>query len=199
VIAPVVALVRREPAVSLFLAVSTAVSIVVGLVRGQAFLWIYLPLLVACVVIVGYIDQTRGPIPGFLLWLLAVWAVMHLAGGLAANPTGNTRILYGMWIIDGALRYDQVVHGFGIATATAVFVTAARTTGSPLLWGFFWGQMIGIGNEAVENVFSRFVANSNVGDAVNTAWDLGWHLIGGTIAILVIARRGIPTVQEVAR
>lgn len=195
--APAWRLLRREPAVALFLAVATMILSVVGLVRGQVFLWVYLPALVACVAIVVFIDHTRGPIPGFLLWLLSVWAVMHLAGGLAPNPSGDTEILYGMWIVDGILRYDQVVHGFGIGTATAVFVTAARTTGNPLMWGFAWGQFVGIVNETAENVFAHFVENSNVGDIVNTAWDLGWHVIGGTIAVIVIASRGLPQVEEV--
>lgn len=196
--APAWTLFRREPAVSIFLGFATAVLSVVGLVRGQVFLWVYLPALIACIGIVVFIDHTRGPIPGFLLWMLAIWAVMHLAGGLAPNPTGDTEILYGMWIVDGFLRYDQIVHGFGIASATAVFATAARTTDNPLLWGFVWGQSAGLVNETAENVFAHFVENSNVGDAVNTAWDLGWHLIGGTIAVIVIARRGLPRVAEVA-
>jgi hypothetical protein len=103
-----------------------------------------------------------------------------------------------MWFIDGVLRYDQVVHGFGIAAATAVLVTAARDTERPLFWGFLWAQVIGLVNESVENLFALFVESSNVGDAVNTAWDLAWHVIGGTIAVTVIAYRGIPTVEEVA-
>jgi hypothetical protein len=194
--APAWALFRREPAIALFLASGTLVFSVVGVVRSQVFLWIYLPALVASVAIVVWIDHSRGPIPGFLLWLLAIWAVMHLAGGLAANPTGETSILYGMWIVDGILRYDQLVHGFGIAAATAVLVTAARTTDRPLLWGFFWAQVIGVVNETAENVFAHFVEESNVGDAVNTAWDLGWHVIGGLVAVAIIAYRGIPAVEE---
>lgn len=197
-IAPLVALLRREAAVAVFLAAGTAVFTIVGLIRNQAFLWVYLPALAASVGIVVWLDHTRGPIPGFLLWLLAAWAVAHLAGGLAPNPSGDTEILYGMWVVDGILRYDQVVHGFGIGAATAVFVVAARQTAGPLWWGFLWGQLTGAVNETAENVFAHFVENSNVGDAVNTAWDLGWHLIGGTAAILVIAFRGIPGRREVA-
>jgi len=194
--ASAVALFRREPVVALFLGVGTVVLSIVGLVRGQTFLWVYLPALLASVGIVVWIDRTRGPIPAFLLWLLAVWAIMHLAGGLAPNPSGDTEILYGMWLFDGVLRYDQVVHGFGIASATAVLVTAARTTTRPLLWGFLWAQLIGVVNETVENLFALFVEGSNVGDAVNTAWDLGWHLIGGSVALVIISVRGIPMATE---
>lgn len=195
---PAMVLFRREPGVSAFLGTSTIIFTIVGLVRGQSFLWVYLPALVASVAIVVWLDHTRGPIPRLLLWLLSIWAVMHLAGGLAANPTGRTEILYGMWIIDGALRYDQVVHGFGIAAATGLFAHAARATDRPLMWGFIWAQVVGLVNETAENIFAHFVENSNVGDAVNTAWDLGWHLIGSVIAVALIAARGMPGAREAA-
>jgi len=186
------ALLRRERPVALATAGFTVLFTIVGLVRQQAFLWVYLPALLASIGIVVWIDRRWGPVPSVLLWMLSLWAAMHLAGGLAANPTGETEILYGMWIIDGALRWDQLVHGFGIAAATAVFVVTARKADRPLLWGFVWGQVPGLVNETVENVFAHFVDGSNVGDAVNTAWDLGWHLIGGVIAVLVIRVLGIP-------
>jgi hypothetical protein len=185
---------RREWPVALFTGGFTFLFTIVGLVRQETFLWIYLPALLASIGIVFWVDRRWGPVPSVLLWMLSIWAGMHLAGGLAANPTGETEILYGMWIVDGVLRWDQLVHGFGIAAATAVFVVAARETTRPLLWGFVWGQVPGLVNETVENVFAHFVDGSNVGDAVNTAWDLGWHLIGGIIAVLAIRVRGIPAV-----
>lgn len=186
------ALVRRERAAASFLALATVVLTIVGLVRQEAYLWVYLPALAASIAIVVWVDRRWGPIPSVPLWLLSIWAVLHLAGGLAANPSGNTDILYGMWIIDGVFRWDQMVHGYGIGAATAVLVFAARDTDRPLLWGFVWGQVPGLVNETVENVFALFVEDSNVGDAVNTAWDLGWQLIGGVIAVVWIAVRGIP-------
>ena len=188
------ALVRRELLIAVLLVITTLVFTVVGLVRQEVFLWVYLPALAASVAIAVWIDRRWGPIPSVLLWMLFIWAALHLAGGLAANPTGTTDILYGMWIIDGALRWDQMVHGFGTIAATAVFVVVARDSERPLLWGFVLGQVPGIVNETVENIFAHFVEGSNVGDAVNTAWDFGWHLIGGTIAVIWIAIRGIPRV-----
>jgi hypothetical protein len=125
------ALVGRAPGPAWLLAVGTAVFTVVGLVRGVGFLWIYLPALVASVAIVVAIDHFRGQIPSPVLWLLVIWALGHLAGGLAANPTGETEILYGMWLIDGVLRYDQVIHGFGIGAATAALAYAARGSHRP--------------------------------------------------------------------
>jgi hypothetical protein len=187
-----VSLIRRNPGPAVFLAAVVAAFTVVGLVRGVWFLWIYLPALVACIAIVVYLDHRRGPIPNALVWLLAVWAALHLAGGLAPSPTGTSEILYGMWLIDGVLRYDQVVHGFGIGAATAVFAYAARDSERPLLWGFVLSQLVGLVNETAENTFAAFVEDSNVGDMVNTMWDMAWHVIGAGIATLWMAQRGIP-------
>jgi hypothetical protein len=189
-----VALIRRNRGAAAFFAATVATFTVIGLVRGVWFLWIYLPVLAACVAVVVYVDHRRGPIPGVLVWLLVIWAGMHLAGGLLPNPTGESEILYGMWLIDGVLRYDQVVHGFGIGAATAVFAYAARDTERPLLWGFVFSQLIGLLNETAENTFAAFVEKSNVGDFVNTMWDMGWHVIGAGVATLWMARRGIPGV-----
>jgi len=183
------ALVRREWLIALLLTVATVSLTIVGLVRQEVFLWVYLPALAASVAIVVWVDHRWGPIPSVLLWMLSIWAALHLAGGLAANPNGESDILYGMWLIDGVLRWDQMVHGFGAFVATAVFVVAARDTDRPLVWGFVWGQVPGVVNETVENIFAQFVEDSNVGDAVNTAWDFGWQLIGGTIAVIWIATR----------
>ena len=188
----VASLLRRNPGPALLLGGCIATFTVVGLVRGVWFLWVYLPALAACIGIVAAIDHHRGPLPASLLWPLVMWAGMHLAGGLAADPTGDSEILYGMWLIDGVLRYDQLVHGFGIAAATVLFAYAARDGERPLFWGFVLAQVVGLVNETAENVFAAFVDGSNVGDIVNTMWDLTWHLIGGSVATLWMARRGIP-------
>ena len=185
-------LVRRNPGPAVLLAACVATFTVVGLARDVWFLWIYLPALVASTGIVVGIDHFRGPIPGSLLWLLVIWAGMHLAGGLAPNPTGESEILYGLWLIDGVLRYDQVVHGFGIAAATAVLAYAARDSDRPLFWGFVLAQVVGLVNETAENVFAAFVEESNVGDIINTMGDLLWQLSGAAVATLWMARRGIP-------
>ena len=188
----IVTLLRRNRGPAVLLGAVVATFTVVGLGRDLWFLWVYLPALAACMGIVVFIDHRWGPIPKVLLWLLTIWAGMHLAGGLAPNPTGGTEILYGMWLIDGVLRYDQVVHGFGIGAATALFAYAARDTDRPLFWGFVLSQFVGLVNETAENIFAAFVADSNVGDIVNTTWDLIWHVIGAAVATLWMARRGIP-------
>lgn len=187
-----VTLLRRNPGPAAALAAIVVGFAAVGLVRDLWFVWIYLPALAACIGIVAFIDHRWGPIPVVLLWLLTIWAGLHLAGGLAPNPRGDTEILYGMWLVEGVLRYDQVVHGFGIGAASALFAYAARDTDRPLFWGFVLSQSVGLVNEVAENIFAAFVAESNVGDIVNTTWDLIWHVIGAAVATLWMARRGIP-------
>jgi hypothetical protein len=186
------AIARRNRGATLLLVACVAVFTTVGLVRGIWFVWIYLPALVASTGIVVAIDQFRGPIPESIIWLLVVWAGLHLAGGLLPNPSGDSEILYGLWLVDGVLRYDQVVHGFGIGAATAALAYAARDSDRPLVWGFVLAQVVGGVNETAENIFAVFVEDSNVGDIVNTIWDLTWHLIGSAIAVYWMARRGIP-------
>lgn len=187
-----VALVRREPVITTFLVTATAALTVAGVVRAESYLWVYLPALVASIAIVVVIDRRWGPIPGVLLWLLSIWAVLHLAGGLLADPSGSPNgILYETWLIDGVLRWDQLVHGFGIGAATLTLIVASRRSDRPLLWGFIWGQVVGLVNETAENVLALFVENTRVGDVVNTAWDIGWNLIGGGLAVAWVARTGI--------
>jgi hypothetical protein len=185
-------LVRRHPAPSAFTGAHIAVFTAIGIALERPFLWVYLPLMVASIAAVVVVDRKAGPLPGAVLWLLSVWGALHLAGGLVGDPSGRSTILYNWWLLDGWLRYDQVVHGFGIAVVTVALAHAARRRERPVLRGFVWGQAIGVGNEVVENVFARLVEGSNVGDAVNTAWDLGWHVIGGAAAVVWMWRVGFP-------
>jgi hypothetical protein len=185
-----VQLLRRNPVRQPFSAPVVATFTVVGLVREGSCGSTCPPWRPASASSGSLI--TAGPIPEVLMWLLAIWAGLHLAGGLAPNPTGESEILYGMWLLDGALRYDQVVHGFGIGAATALFAYAARDTDRPLFWGFVLSQFVGLVNETAENIFAAFVAESNVGDIVNTTWDMIWHVIGAAVATLWMTRRGIP-------
>ncbi len=189
-------LITRNPGPALLFAGLVVAFTIIGTVRGVWFLWIYLPVLFGCAALVIAVDHRKGPIPTSLLWLLVVWAGMHLAGGLFPNPTGESEILYGMWLIDGVFRYDQLVHGFGIAVATCVFAYTARNSGRPLLWGFVLSQGIGLANETAENIFAAVVEKSNVGDFVNTMWDMAWHVIGAGVATLFMMRRGIPGVRN---
>ncbi|MDX1689771.1 MAG: hypothetical protein R3290_01985 [Acidimicrobiia bacterium] len=187
----VASLVRREPLVASFTAAHVVTMATLGTVWGRTFTWIYVPLLLASIAAVVFVDARFGPLPSSDLWLLSVWALAHMAGGLLGDPSGESDILYNWWIVDGVLKFDQVVHGYGIGVATVALVHAAERSDAarPLVVGALWAQGIGVGNEVVENVFAAFVDSSNVGDAVNTTWDLVWHLIGGAVAVVVLRWR----------
>jgi len=73
-----------------------------------------------------------------------------------------------------------------------VLAFAARGSDRPLVWGFVLAQGVGVINETAENIFAAFVEESNVGDWVNTAWDIIWHLAGALVAVIWMSRRGIP-------
>ena len=128
--------------------------------------------------------------------MLSIWGAGHLAGALLGDPSGKRDILYSWWLLDGVLRYDQIVHGFGIATVTLAIAYASRRSPNAILRGFLWGQAVGVGNEIIENVFAALVDGSNVGDAVNTTWDLVFHVIGGTAAVFWLRRRGYSTTEN---
>lgn len=184
------ALARREPAVAAFTLAHVVGMATLGTVWGRTFTWIYVPLLVASIAAVVIIDARVGGLPRSDLWLLSIWAFAHMAGGLFGDPSGRKDILYNWWLVDGVLKFDQVVHGYGIAVATVALVHAAERGRSryPLRRGVLWAQAIGLGNEVVENVFAALVERSNVGDALNTAWDMAYHVIGGAFAVLILVR-----------
>ncbi len=57
-----------------------------------------------------------------LLWALAVWGALHMAGGLIPVPEhwpidGDIRVLYSWWILP-KLKYDQVTHAYGFGATT---------------------------------------------------------------------------------
>src|SRR6185503_15667898 len=59
------------------------------------------------------------------VWLLSIWGLLHMAGGLIPVPAhwpieGENRVLYSWWIIPNRLKYDQVVHAFGFGLLTWV-------------------------------------------------------------------------------
>lgn len=181
-----VALGRREPVITAFTTAHVVTLTAVGVALDRRFVWIYFPLMLASIAAVVIIDRRAGPMPRSVLWALSIWAMAHLAGGLLGDPSGEADLLYNWWLVDGVLRFDQVVHGYGIAVATLAIASVARST--PIRTGFVWGQLIGAGNEAVENVFAALVEGSNVGDGVNTLWDLAFHLIGGVAAVVIMRR-----------
>jgi hypothetical protein len=135
-----------------------------------------------------------------LLWLLAVWGLMHMAGGLTSIPDdwpahaeGARRILYTFWILPGILKYDQVVHAFGYGTCAwlcyqwfrSKYRTSGPTIGVLILCGL---ASMGLGsiNEVLEFFAQKYIEGTNVGGYENTAWDLIFNMLGVTVAACLI-------------
>ncbi len=149
-----------------------------------------------------------------LLWALAVWGLLHMAGGLMPVPEscpidGDIRVLYSLWLIPGVLKYDQAVHAYGFGTtAWACWQCLRSILASGLATGlasggsnnsqqikptlgmltFCGAAALGFGalNEVVEFAATMTMPNTNVGGYVNTGFDLVANLVGVVIACVLI-------------
>ena len=70
-----------------------------------------------------YLVHRRVSLSPGVLWCLSIWGLLHMAGGLVPVPEsapigGPVRVLYSLWLIPGALKYDQMVHAYGFGVAT---------------------------------------------------------------------------------
>ena len=136
------------------------------------------------------------------LWLLSIWGLAHMLGGLLYIPEswpihGDQYVLYNLWIVQGFLKFDQVVHAFGFGVATW-----ACWQGWQAILGRLghelqpqWGALIltgaaGMGfgamNEVIEFGTTLTLPETNVGGYYNTGWDLVANLVGVTIVVLLI-------------
>jgi hypothetical protein len=144
----------------------------------------------AWAVVVGnhHIAFSRG-----VLWGFVVWEFVHMAGGLI--PVGHDHILYNAdWVIP-LVRWDRLVHAFGFGLATAASWQAIRlvlppehgaTPGIALL-----AALCGLGFGALIEVLEflmTLVVPTNVGDYVDTGWDLVSDLIGAAVVALWLTR-----------
>lgn len=139
-----------------------------------------------------------------LLWLLAIWGGLHMAGGLVPVPdswpiNGSIRVLYSWWIIPdadgigGYLKFDHVVHAFGFGVTTwlcwqilcGVLKDRVRAEMRPTLGLIILciAASTGFGalNEIIEFTATLFT-ETNVGGYVNTGYDLISNLTGAMVA-----------------
>lgn len=138
-----------------------------------------------------------------LLWGFSIWGVFHMVGGLMPIPdhwhTGDTSgVVYNWRIIPGYVRYDQLVHGYGVGLVTwlcwqALAVRVKSHDGSPLCptLGMLSicataGMGFGALNEVIEFFAVMILPKTNVGDYVNTGWDLVANLVGAVVTAIVI-------------
>lgn len=142
-----------------------------------------------------------------VLWGLAVWGLLHMAGGNVPIPESaadeGAAVLYSFRPRPYLPKYDQVVHAFGFFVATLASFEAlragtgvARPTPGLAVASFLMGMGLGAANEIVEFVATLTIPETNVGGYVNTGWDLVSNGIGAALGAAVTMLRKPPETNE---
>lgn len=185
-------LARAKPVQAATWAGVVSAFVATGALRGDARVWPYLTVVLVCTAFAAIAD---GPV-GFgdgAIWLLVLTGTLHLCGGLVPDPTGDG-VLYGTWLVPGALRFDQAVHMVGSVAATVVswqmlgtWLDLGRT---PPRTQAFIAALAGLGKGALNEVFEFLVAvrvpNTFIGGFENTGWDLVFDTAGVVAAAVFL-------------
>jgi len=159
-------------------------------------------LMVIIIVATGKVYERAG-LTASLLWNFSVWGLLHMLGGLIPIPEGwnlpdTSRVLYNWQIVPDGLKYDQVVHGYGVGLVTWLcwqgLVARVRSHDASRLkptLGILGvcataGMGFGSFNEVVEFFAVLILPVTNVGDYHNTGWDLVANLVGAVLAAAII-------------
>lgn len=142
-----------------------------------------------------YIDR-RVQFSALVLWGLAIWGLLHFAGGLAPIPEaitepGRQPNLYNMRLWPWFPKYDQLVHAFGFGmTVLLCYEALCARFKQPLRIDLPLGSVLflcamGLGavNEVIEFVAVLLMPETNVGGYINTGWDLVSNGVGALIAL----------------
>ncbi len=198
----------HKPAISrpliAFVVLYMLVFSALALRQGNTEFLMYAVVMVVFIVTVIFLHRAIRFSP-LALWLLAVWGLLHMAGGTvpidpaltdayraatdeASRPT--SAVLYSMRIHPDLPKYDQIVHAFGFYSATIACYQALRsllhapntlpTAAAAALMGIGLGAI----NEVIEFIAVLSMPETNVGGYMNTAWDLVANTIGATAAAL---------------
>jgi uncharacterized membrane protein YjdF len=183
----------------LALAMSSAVS------RANYEFILYIGVVIIAILIVIQFYLRYG-LSVALLWLLSFWGFLHMTGGLVHVPShwptgGESKVLYNLWLIEGKLKFDQLVHAYGFGTTTWLIwqvlqrtlarkfnqaIVDIRPTGGLLFLCAIGSMGLGALNEIVEFLAMILVPETNVGGYVNTALDLVANFAGALIAAILI-------------
>jgi len=135
-----------------------------------------------------------------IMWLLSLWGLLHMIGGLVPVPdgwptAGTKPVFYSLWLIPDLLKYDHVIHAYGFGLATWVCWQALKSalsvqvpTPGILILCALGGMGLGGLNEVIEFIATLLIPSTNVGGYVNTGWDLVSNLVGCMVAAFIIWR-----------
>jgi hypothetical protein len=196
---------RALRGVGISMAVVLAAATASGLASGNSEFIFYIAVLIVLMGAIALVHFRVG-LPPALLWALAAWGVLHLAGGLVPVPAswpiaGEVRVLYSWWIVPGAIKYDVAVHAYGFGTTTWLCWEAlsrtlaiARPSSGILVLCAAGGMGFGALNEVIEFAATKLLPHTNVGGYENTGYDLIANLVGSPGGAMAIAggagRRG---------
>jgi uncharacterized membrane protein YjdF len=158
--------------------------------------FIFYGVVVCCLMaIVAYMDW-RVKFSPLVLWGLAIWGLVHLAGGLMPIPAaltepGGDPVLYSLRLHPDLPKFDQLVHvyGFGIsalATYEALcvrFKTRLPLDSAVIFIVFLVAIGLGTVNEIIEFIAVLVMPHTNVGGYINTGWDMVSNAVGAVLAI----------------
>lgn len=180
---------RAHSSVLAVLAAFYVALVGLGAVTSNSQTLYYAVLVPVLLLLIAYLDS-RQPFSDLVLWGLALWAVMHMAGGLV--PASGDRVLYNVWLLP-FVRFDHLVHAIGFGFAGLAFREGVRTSlssatsGAAIVW--IGGLGIGALNEMVEFLITKVSPDTNIGGFDNTGWDLVANLVGASIAAFWVHRR----------
>jgi len=172
-------------------AVGTAAGIGVGVATGRPNWPVYLAVILLGGVLAAAVHARFG-FSGTTLGGLVVFALGHVAGGMM--PVGDG-VLYGVWLIEGVLRFDNLQHavGFGVVGRAGWELLRRRLpVADPVVaWCVIVSFAVAGGavNEIIEWVMTLTIPGTDVGGYDNTARDLVANLMGGVVAASLTSRR----------
>ncbi len=142
----------------------------------------------------GTLRWTKFPV--WMLWLLSIWGLMHVAGGSVQTSDGVLFAyrIYPFLDLGGdfyILKYDQVVHAYLYGLVALMTYHALRVPLAVKGHGFLVALMaimasLGVSgmNEIMEFLIAVTVERNGVGGYENAMLDLIFNFSGATLAVL---------------
>lgn len=127
-----------------------------GLTTGNSQVPYYAAFMAVLLGLVSFWDARRQ-FSSLVLWGLALWGALHMAGGMI--PVSGGRVLYNVWLLP-FVRFDHLVHAIGFGFAGLAFWESVRPTvdrnvasgaAITMMGGFGFGAL----NEMVEFLITR--------------------------------------------
>jgi hypothetical protein len=183
---------RTDRSLVLGTAAVCAFGVAIGTITEADFVGVYAVSMALVIALIAWIDA-HVHFSRWVLWGLIAWLLGHLVGGLWVL---HGEVMYGHWIIEPVVRFDNVVHAWGFGVAGVATLEAMRPSlGTPsrvvvfvIVW--FGGMATGALNEVIEWLGTKVQENTNVGGFENAMRDLASNAVGAAGAGWWCARPG---------